>query len=115
MSEFDIVDQYDSIDDPGQKSDFLDAVGLTRPVINSLRRRRASARRAAEATPTRPESNSPTTPPPNGAAPRSSRPPRGTRRPRTTANTRPPNRSYALRRYRRTHPPVVIVLILKFD
>ncbi|MCX4726363.1 hypothetical protein OG760_12035 [Streptomyces sp. NBC_00963] len=115
MSEFDIVDQYDSIDDPGQKSDLLDTVGLTRPVINSLRRRRASARRTAEAAPTPPENNRPTTPPPDGAAPRSSRPPRGPRRPRVTANTRPPNRSYALRRYRRTRPAVVIVLILKFD
>jgi hypothetical protein len=34
---FDIVRAYDSIDDPTLKSESLDALGVTRPLINSRR------------------------------------------------------------------------------
>ncbi|MEV7847108.1 hypothetical protein AB0O50_24300 [Streptomyces cyaneofuscatus] len=46
---FRLVEQYDSIEDPGLRSDFLDAVGTTRSRINHLRllRDRAAARSIA--------------------------------------------------------------------
>ncbi|MGA5468464.1 hypothetical protein ACPCUK_06455 [Streptomyces arboris] len=46
---FGLVEQYDSIEDPGLRSDFLDAVGTTRSRINHLRllRDRAAARSIA--------------------------------------------------------------------
>ncbi|MFF2716659.1 hypothetical protein [Streptomyces sp. NPDC058011] len=46
---FGIIEQYDSFEDPDQRSDFLDAVGTTRSYINHLRllRDRAAARSIA--------------------------------------------------------------------
>ncbi|WP_274030339.1 hypothetical protein [Streptomyces sp. MMBL 11-1] len=46
---FGLVEQYDSIEDPSLRSEFLDAVGTTRSHINALRLRRdkAAARNAS--------------------------------------------------------------------
>ncbi|MBK0376803.1 MULTISPECIES: hypothetical protein [unclassified Streptomyces] len=40
---FGLVEQYDSIEDPDLRSEFLDAVGTTRSYINALRLRRDKA------------------------------------------------------------------------
>ncbi|MFH8883796.1 hypothetical protein [Streptomyces californicus] len=40
---FGLVEQYDSIEDPYLRSEFLDAVGTTRSYINALRLRRDKA------------------------------------------------------------------------
>ncbi|MFE7325762.1 hypothetical protein ACFU8W_12430 [Streptomyces sp. NPDC057565] len=107
--EFDIVRAYDAIDDPALRSEFLDSIGATRPLINSLRRRRDTERSAAEATPSQDTSTPPSS---RGDAPRR-RVRRSPRRPRVIVTTRPPNMDRALRRYRRTPPTVVFVIILK--
>ncbi|MFI6061658.1 hypothetical protein [Streptomyces sp. NPDC051286] len=122
---FDIVRAYDSIEDPALRSEFLDAFDVTRPLINSLRRRRDAERGAAAgATPPRDakRETAEATPQPNASAPTSRdgdaprrRVRRTPRRPRVIVTTRPPNKDRALRRYRRTPPTVVFIIILKSD
>ncbi|WP_166029027.1 hypothetical protein [Streptomyces chilikensis] len=52
-----LVQQYDSMEDPQLRSDFLDAMGITRPVIDNLRRfiarenRKAAQARAMDSGP----------------------------------------------------------------
>ncbi|WP_406501469.1 hypothetical protein OHA04_25185 [Streptomyces sp. NBC_01590] len=107
--DFDIVDQYDSIEAPWLRSEFLDAIGTTRPCIDALRRRRDAGRGAAKATPPQGE---PTASARAGEARR--RIPRTRRRPRVVV-TRPPNRGQGRRRYPRARPRVVLVVILELD
>ncbi|MFF3951700.1 hypothetical protein ACFYY1_00670 [Streptomyces sp. NPDC001890] len=107
--DFDIVDQYDSIEDPWLRSEFLDAIGTTLPRIDALRRRRDAERGAAKSTPPQDE---PTASARAGEARRRS--PRTRRRTRAVV-TRPPNRGQGRRRYPRTRPRVVLVVILELD
>ncbi|TXS06919.1 hypothetical protein EAO73_03580 [Streptomyces sp. col6] len=102
--EFRLVDQYDSIEDPWLKSEFLDAIGTTRPRIDALRARRDAARE----TDARPAPESPRR--------RSSRlRARSPRRPRVMA-TRPPNRTDIRYAYRRRVPrTVVLVIVIRLD
>ncbi|WP_406160599.1 hypothetical protein OG298_26560 [Streptomyces sp. NBC_01005] len=99
--DFDIVDQYDSIEDPWLRSEFLDAIGTTRPCVDALRCRRDAERRAAKATP--PQDEPATTPARAGE---------GRRRTRAVV-TRPPNKGRVRRRYPRPHPRVLLVVILE--
>ncbi|MER5614291.1 hypothetical protein [Streptomyces sp. NPDC002215] len=110
--DFDIVDQYDSIEDPWLRSEFLDAIGTTGttlPRIDALRRRRDAARRAAKSTPPQ---DGPTASARAGEARR--RIPRTRRRPRVVV-PRPPNKGQGRRRYPSARPRVVLVIILELD
>ncbi|MFD4942349.1 hypothetical protein ACFWNT_07365 [Streptomyces sp. NPDC058409] len=107
--DFDIVDRYDSIEDPGLRSQFLDDMGTTRPYINGLRRRRDAERKATKAAPKPDES---TTSACSGEPRR--RTPRTPRRPRVVV-TRPPNRGRGQRSYPRARLRVVFIVILKLD
>ncbi|MFG2213407.1 hypothetical protein ACGFN1_00765 [Streptomyces sp. NPDC048685] len=57
--DFDIVDQYDSVEAPWLRSEFLDAIGTTRPHIDALRRGRDAERKATKATPPQDEPATP--------------------------------------------------------
>ncbi|MFJ7192391.1 hypothetical protein [Streptomyces bacillaris] len=115
----DLFRQYDSFEDPDLRSDFLDAIGTTRPYIDALRDRhiRASRRSAAaepdEVTPqTREE--------PLDRTERKARPPRLRKRSRAVATTRPPNnntpgRPRNKRRRRRERPSRFLVIIIRLD
>lgn len=105
--DFKIVDQYDSIEDPWLRSEFLDAIGRTRPCIDALRRRRDAAREAARAAPARDE---PATSAHGGESRR--RAPRSRRRTRVVV-TRPPNRGRVRRRYPRPRPRLIVVVIVE--
>ncbi|WUS97161.1 hypothetical protein OHA46_10950 [Streptomyces sp. NBC_00708] len=101
--EYHLVDRFDSFEDPQEQSDFLDAIGRTRPYIDALRARREAVRRAekAAAEPRRVE--------PRRRRSRSSRHPR--------VVTRPPNRTdirSAFRR-RRSRNVLVVVLVIELD
>ncbi|MFI6723673.1 hypothetical protein [Streptomyces atratus] len=112
---FGLVEQYDFLDDPDLRSDFLDAMGTTRSYINALRLRRDAARKAAKAA----HESDEATPGPGG--PRSDkeskrREPLLPRRSRV-AVTRPPNKSGGTvrRRRRNRERPDVVVIILRLD
>ncbi|WP_330238910.1 hypothetical protein [Streptomyces sp. NBC_00525] len=90
--EFGLVDQYDSFEDPWLRSEFLDAIGRTRPCIDALRARRDAAR--TEDTP-------------GPVPPRRRRP--GSRR---AAPTRPRNRTDLRYPYRRRLPRTVVLVIV---
>ncbi|MFC8535423.1 hypothetical protein ACFUJY_15890 [Streptomyces sp. NPDC057249] len=102
--EFRLVDQYDSIEDPWLRSEFLDAIGTTRPRIDALRARRDAAREADA----RPAPKSPHRRPSRLRA-------RSPRRPRVTS-TRPSNRTDIRYISRRRAPrTVVLVIVIRLD
>lgn len=114
---FELVEKYDSIEDPCLRSEFLDAVGTTRSYINALRLRRDEAARKASApahpepdraTPEAPES-------PDDKDPRR-RGPRLPLRNRSTT-TRPPKTAGSVRNKRRRNRerPEFVVIIFKLD
>lgn len=111
--------QYDSFEDPESRSEFLDAMGTTRPHINAQRSRyiRASHRSAAS----EPDEVAPQ---PREEAPaskdRKPRPPRLRKRSsRTTVTTRPPNNTgetfRSRQRRRRERPARFLVIIIRLD
>ncbi|MFJ4961397.1 hypothetical protein EES43_09920 [Streptomyces sp. ADI96-02] len=109
---FGLVEQYDSIEDPHLRSEFLDAAGTTPSYINALRLRRdrAAARRASE--PTTPEA-----PGPVGDKVTRRRPPLLSTRSRVSV-TRPPNNRGGAARHRRRRNrerPDVVVIVFRLD
>ncbi|MEU3204962.1 hypothetical protein ABZ702_14025 [Streptomyces cyaneofuscatus] len=100
---FELVEQYDSIEDPYLRSEFLDAVGTTRSRINHLRllRDRAAARNIAAAPEPEPEEVAPGADGGKGAQrPVPSLPlPNRSRTPDVT--TRPPNNTGGISRRNR--------------
>ncbi|MEU2404068.1 hypothetical protein ABZ609_07090 [Streptomyces rubiginosohelvolus] len=103
---FGLVEQYDSIEDPYLRSEFLDSVGTTLSHINALRLRRdqAAARNASA-----PEAPCP----PDGKGPRRRVP----RPPLRGITTRPPKSAGSVRnklRRNRARPEFVII-IFKLD
>ncbi|MFF5773677.1 hypothetical protein ACFY8V_25015 [Streptomyces californicus] len=105
---FGLVEQYDSIEDPDLRSEFLDAVGTTRSYINALRfRRDKAAARDASA----PESSGA----PKNRGPRR-RVPRLRLRNRGTTG-RPPRYAGSVRsKYSRNRArPDLVVIIFKLD
>ncbi|MDT0494872.1 hypothetical protein ACIOD0_06005 [Kitasatospora albolonga] len=106
---FGLVEQYDSIEDPDLRSDFLDAIGTTRSYINALRLRRDSAARRITADP-EPEEVAPQAPAPNGEKGAQRPVPPLPNRARTGGpTTRPPNNTGGVsrttrRRRNREHP-----------
>ncbi|MFD7491449.1 hypothetical protein ACFV8T_03380 [Streptomyces sp. NPDC059832] len=105
--DFDIADQYDSIEDPWLRSEFLDAIGKTRSFIDALRRSRDFARAKAAAARDEPAASA------RGKEARR-RAPRTRRRTRV-AVTRPPNKGRVRRRCPRPRPRVVLVIVLDLD
>ncbi|MFH9299075.1 hypothetical protein [Streptomyces sp. NPDC017520] len=105
---FGLVEQYDSIEDPYLRSEFLDAVGTTRSYINALRLRRdkAAARNASA-----PEASGP----PEDQEPRH-RVPRLPHRNRGMTS-RPPKYAGSVRNKRRRNRarPAFVVIIFKLD
>ncbi|MFC8859406.1 hypothetical protein [[Kitasatospora] papulosa] len=114
---FGLVEQFDSIEDPYLRSEFLDAVGTTRSYINALRLRRDQAAgktsapiepdqgKVAETKPGRGDEKSPQR--------RASRPPVSTR----SLATRPPRYAGSVRSKRRRNRrrPEIVVIIFKLD
>lgn len=104
---FGLVEQYDSVEDPYLRSEFLDAVGTTPSYINALRLRRdkAAARNASA-----PEASGP----PKDKGPRR-RVPRLLRNRGTTS--RPPKDAGSVRNKRRRNGarPEFVVIIFKLD
>ncbi|MEU0378145.1 hypothetical protein ABZ093_12715 [Streptomyces cyaneofuscatus] len=96
---FRLVEQYDSIEDPGLRSDFLDAVGTTRSRINHLRllRDRAAARSIAAD----PEPEEEVTPADGGKGARRPVPPLPNRSRTPDVITRPPNNTGGISRRNR--------------
>ncbi|KQX28854.1 hypothetical protein ASD97_05555 [Streptomyces sp. Root63] len=113
---FGLVEQYDSIEDPYLRSEFLDAVGTTRSYINALRLRRDKARKAS--TPEHPEPGhavpeapgSPDTEGPRRRTPRLPIRERG-------ITTRPPKHAGSVRNKRRRNRarPEFVIIIFKLD
>lgn len=113
---FGLVKQYDSIEDPYLRSEFLDAVGTTRSYINALRLRRDKARKAS--TPEHPEPGhavpeapgSPDTEGPRRRTPRLPIRERG-------ITTRPPKHAGSVRNKRRRNRarPEFVIIIFKLD
>ncbi|MGW0644554.1 hypothetical protein [Streptomyces sp. EN27] len=106
---FGLVEQYDSIEDPCLRSEFLEAVGTTRSYINALRLRRdkAAARNASGA----PETfGAPEPKAPRRHGPR--RPLRG-----RGITTRPPTYAASVRNKRRRNRarPEFVIIIFKLD
>ncbi|MFI9036038.1 hypothetical protein [Streptomyces sp. NPDC053726] len=111
--QFGIVEQYDSLEDPALRSDFLDAMGTTRSYINALRLRRDAARKAAKADPG--PDCAVSSPAPRGDEEPERREPRMPRRSRGIV-TRPPNNTGGVRRRRRNRErPVVVIIIFRLD
>ncbi|MEW1890946.1 MULTISPECIES: hypothetical protein [unclassified Streptomyces] len=113
--DFHLVDRYDSIEGPEQQSDFLDAIGTTRPRIEALRAARARRDAARTSGPDQEES-------PRGGEPRGRR--RGSSRSRRrrvrVSLTHPSNRSDTRRPPRRRGPAprrrtIVLVLVIELD
>ncbi|MGW4228767.1 hypothetical protein ACWEF9_05670 [Streptomyces sp. NPDC004980] len=102
-----LIAQYDSLEDPEERSDFLEANGLTRTYITGARRRlRAAGRNTAATTPDS-QPNEPSPPAPRRGAPR---------RCRRAPLTRPPGRSRLRRtRQRRTPRRITFVIIIEMD
>ncbi|MFJ6236441.1 hypothetical protein ACIQH0_20385 [Streptomyces griseus] len=98
---FGLVEQYDSIEDPYLRSEFLDAVGTTRSRINHLRllRDRAAARSIAAAPEPEPEEVAPETD--GGKGSQRPVPPLPNRSRTTDVATRPPNNTGGTRRRNR--------------
>ncbi|MFD6533282.1 hypothetical protein [Streptomyces sp. NPDC060184] len=111
--DFHLADQYDSLDDPELKAEFLDAMGIPRAVVDAQRRRREGARKAAKSA----EGTDGST-----ATDRHRPSSRGRSRLRAArrkalrggAGTHPRNRSDASRRVRsrRSRPPVIVVVMI---
>ncbi|MFJ3700865.1 MULTISPECIES: hypothetical protein [unclassified Streptomyces] len=113
---FGLVEQYDSIEDPYLRSEFLDAVGTTRSYINALRLRRDKAARKAAAQPEQDQAIAPEAPGPVEDKGPQHRPPRSPVRPRSTT-TRPPKYAASRRNKRRRNrrSPEIVVIIFKLD
>ncbi|MDX3687246.1 MULTISPECIES: hypothetical protein [unclassified Streptomyces] len=114
---FGLVEQFDSIEDPYLRSEFLDAVGTTRSYINALRLRRDQAARKTSA-PIEPDQEAATgtkTGRVDGEGPqrRTPRPPVRTR----VLATRPPRYAGSVRSKRRRNRrrPEIVVIIFKLD
>jgi len=113
----DLFGQYDSFEDPELRSEFLDAMGATRPHINAQRRRhiKASRRSAAvepDEVPPQPREEIPT------SKSRKRRPPRLRKRSRTTVTRPPSNTGETFRsrqRRRRERPAKFLVIIIRLD
>ncbi|MFH9133197.1 hypothetical protein [Streptomyces sp. NPDC017524] len=110
-----LVEQYDSIEDPYLRSEFLDAVGTTRSYISALRLPRD---KAVLKVPAHPEPDNRATPgaheSPVGKTPRRHRAPRLSLRNRSTT-TRPPKNAGSVRnKLRLTHDrPEFVAIIFK--
>ncbi|WGP10350.1 hypothetical protein [Streptomyces sp. SH5] len=106
---FGLVEQYDSVEDPNLRSEFLDAVGTTRSYINALRLRRdkGAARNASDA----PETTG--APDDKGPRRRVPRPPLRNR----GVTTRPPKYAGSVRNKRRRNRarPEFVIIIFKLD
>ncbi|MBM7054140.1 hypothetical protein [Streptomyces durocortorensis] len=105
---FGLVEQYDSIEDPCLRSEFLDAVGTTRSYINALRLRRDKA--AAGDAPAPEASGPPEDKGPQRRVPRLPLRNRG-------ITTRPPKYAGSVRNKRRRNRarPEFVVIIFKLD
>ncbi|MEU3320438.1 hypothetical protein [Streptomyces sp. NPDC006785] len=105
---FGLVEQYDSIEDPYLRSEFLDAVGTTVSHINALRLRRDQAAARDASAPEAPC-------PPNDSGPRR-RVPRPPLRKRGIT-TRPPKYAGSVRNKRRRNRarPEFVIIIFKLD
>ncbi|MEU3132168.1 hypothetical protein ABZ691_05035 [Streptomyces sp. NPDC006854] len=105
---FGLVEQYDSIEDPYLRSEFLDAVGTTVSHINALRLRRDQAAARDASAPEAPC-------PPNDSGPRRRvpRPPLCKR----GITTRPPKYAGSVRNKRRRNRarPEFVIIIFKLD
>ncbi|MFD5134825.1 hypothetical protein ACFWMX_00930 [Streptomyces sp. NPDC058378] len=114
---FGLVEQFDSIEDPYLRSEFLDAVGTTRSYINALRLRRDQAARKASA-PIEPDQEAAAEPKPGqvGEEGPQRRTPRLPVRTRILA-TRPPRYAGSVRSRRRRNRrrPEIVVIIFKLD
>ncbi|MEV5617523.1 hypothetical protein [Streptomyces bacillaris] len=115
----DLFRQYDSIEDPDLRSEFLDAAGTTRPYIDALRDRHSRASRRSTAADPDEVTPQPREEPLDRAS-RKARPPRLRKRSRTVATTRPPNNSTGgtprnRRRRRRERPVRFLVVIIRLD
>ncbi|MFJ4968800.1 hypothetical protein [Streptomyces sp. NPDC088755] len=90
---FGLVEQYDSIEDPGLRSDFLDAVGTTRSRIDHLRllRDRAAARSIAADQDPDPDPEEVAAEADGGKSGQRPAPPLPNRSRTPDATTRPPN------------------------
>lgn len=113
----DLFGQYDSFEDPELRSEFLEAMGITRAHINAQRSRHIKASRrsaASEPDEVAPRPREETL----ASKSRKSRPPRLRRRSRTTA-TRPPNNTgetfRSRQRRRRERPAKFLVIIIRLD
>lgn len=111
--EFHLVDEYDSLPDPQLRSDFLDAVGTTRPRIEHLRRLRdADAARNAAKAAEESESNGSST---HERRRQSRRRLRRTPRHSGVNVTRPPNRGDIRRMAPRRRRRIVFVIVIELD
>nr|PPQ57703.1 hypothetical protein C5F59_14150 [Streptomyces sp. QL37] len=114
---FELVEQYDSIEDPYLRSEFLDAVGTTRSYINALRLRRDKAALKASAPPepddrtATPEAHGPVDD--KGPQRRTPRPPGRSR----STTTRPPKYAGSVRnkRSRNRGRSEIVVIIFRLD
>ncbi|MFG2504035.1 hypothetical protein ACGFOW_00835 [Streptomyces rubiginosohelvolus] len=105
---FGLVEQYDSIEDPYLRSEFLDSVGTTLSYINALRLRRYQAAARNDSAP-----EAPCPPDDKGRRRRVPRLPlhkRGT-------TTRPPKHAGSVRNKRRRNRarPEFVIIIFKLD
>ncbi|MCC8478089.1 hypothetical protein C6W96_12055 [Streptomyces sp. CS149] len=105
---FGLVEQYDSIEDPCLRSEFLDAAGTTRSHIDALRLRRDQAAARDVSTP---EASGP--PEDKGTRPRVPRLPLRNR----GITTRPPKYAGSVRNKRRRNRarPEFVIIIFKLD
>ncbi|TYR64365.1 hypothetical protein [Streptomyces parvus] len=105
---FGLVEQYDSIEDPYLRSEFLDNVGTTRSYINALRLRRDKGAARNASAPEAPR-------PPDDEGPRH-RVPRPPLRGRGIT-TRPPKYAGSVRNKRRRNRarPEFVIIIFKLD
>ncbi len=112
---FGLVEQYDSIEDPYLRSEFLEAIGTTRSYINALRLRRDEAARkiSAPAEPDRATPEAPESPDDKGPRRRAPRLPLRTR----SITTRPPKNAGSTRNKRRRNRarPEFVIIIFKLD
>ncbi|MEU5286012.1 hypothetical protein AB0G97_18635 [Streptomyces sp. NPDC020755] len=113
---FELVEQYDSIEDPDLRSDFLVAVGTTRSYVNALRLRRDQARKASKPAHLEPDRAAPEAPgSPNTKGPQR-RTPRLPIRERGIT-TRPPTYAGSARnKHRRNRARTeFVIIIFKLD
>ncbi|WEH33585.1 hypothetical protein PZB75_09480 [Streptomyces sp. AM 4-1-1] len=107
----DIVAQYDSNEDPHLRSEFLEAVGMTRTQVEYLRLRRDAEERASKSPMT--SDDAPPRSPGEAPGPRGRGPRRAPRRSRV-ADSRPPNRD-AMNRRRARGTTWSIVIVIELD